>query len=157
MSYFDSSSFLFLMKTLLSFILVLFTYTSVLADAEQNVLPGSDKIMFISIEIINGDTLVKLTATDTLSKQKASNIPEILTNDQKKKKILAGFLSFPFPLGFLGAHRILMGTKPWVPIAYVATFGGCFGILPLVDFCVIMFSDNIEQYENNPNIFMWIK
>lgn len=149
--------FFFLMKTLLSFILVVFICASALADAEQNVLPSSNKAILISMEIINGDTLVKLIATDTLSKQKVPSTSEIVTNEQKKKKILAGFLSFPFPLGFLGAHRIMMGTKPWVPIAYVATFGGCFGLLPLVDFCVIMFSDNIEQYENNPNIFMWIK
>jgi TM2 domain-containing membrane protein YozV len=76
---------------------------------------------------------------------------------QKHKKAINGLLSFPFPLGFFGAHRIMLGTKPWVPIVYVATFGGCFGLLPLVDFCVLMLSDNVEQYENNPNVFMWIK
>ena len=76
---------------------------------------------------------------------------------QKHNKLINGLLSFPFPLGFLGAHRIMLGTKPWVPIVYVATFGGCFGLLPLVDFCVLMLSENIEQYENNPNVFMWIK
>ncbi|MGB3947947.1 MAG: TM2 domain-containing protein [Bacteroidia bacterium] len=77
--------------------------------------------------------------------------------NQKRKKLINGLLSFPFPLGFLGAHRIMLGTKPWVPIVYVATFGGCFGLLPLVDFCVLMLSNNVEQYENNPNVFMWIK
>ena len=76
---------------------------------------------------------------------------------QKKKKSIASVLAFPFPFGFMGAHRVLLGTKPWVPIVYVATFGGCFGLIPLIDFLVITFDKDIGQYENNPHIFMWIK
>ena len=128
---------------------------SALIKAESSAATAN-VIQLAALEIVNGDTVVKLTVKDSLFRNAPAENP-ILTNEQKKRKILAGFLSFPFPLGFLGAHRIMMGTQPWVPIAYVATFGGCFGILPLVDFCVILFSDNIEQYENNPNIFMWIK
>jgi hypothetical protein len=59
--------------------------------------------------------------------------------------------------GFVGAHRVMLGTKPWIPIVYVATFGGCFGLLPLIDFLVILNAKDMEQYENNPNLFMWIK
>lgn len=77
--------------------------------------------------------------------------------EMKKKKLISAFFAFPFPLGFMGAHRVMLGTKPWVPVVYVATFGGCFGVLPLIDFFVITFSKDIEQYENNPNIFMWMK
>lgn len=77
--------------------------------------------------------------------------------DQKRKKLISALFAFPFPLGFMGAHRVMLGTKPWVPVVYVATFGGCFGVLPLIDFFVITFSKDIEQYENNPNIFMWLK
>ncbi len=76
---------------------------------------------------------------------------------KNREKLLSAFFAFPFPLGFIGAHRVLLGTKPWVPIVYVATFGGCFGVLPLIDFFVIAFSKDIEQYENNPHIFMWVK
>lgn len=95
--------------------------------------------------------------SDTIRKEKTSAHTSILTKDERKKKLLAEFFSFPFPLGFVGAHRILLGTKPWVPVVYVITFGGCFGLLPLVDFCVIAFSKDIEKFENNPNIFMWVK
>lgn len=77
--------------------------------------------------------------------------------EQNKKKFISALFAFPFPLGFMGAHRVMLGTKPWVPVVYVATFGGCFGVLPLIDFFVITFSKDIEQYENNPNIFMWLK
>jgi TM2 domain-containing membrane protein YozV len=75
----------------------------------------------------------------------------------KQKKWVSALFAFPFPFGFMGAHRVMLGTKPWVPVVYVATFGGCFGLLPLIDFLVITFSKDITQYENNPNIFMWVK
>lgn len=102
----------------------------------------------------SGDSILLTNSNDTINflSTKISGKDERL-----KEKLLAGFLSFPFPMGFLGAHRILLGTKPWVPVVYVATFGGCFGLLPLVDFCVIMLSDDVTKYENNPNIFMWVK
>lgn len=74
-----------------------------------------------------------------------------------KKKAVAALFAFPFPFGFMGAHRVMLGTKPWVPFVYAVTFGGCFGLLPMIDFFVILFSKDIEQFENNPNIFMWIK
>lgn len=75
----------------------------------------------------------------------------------KRNKFISALFAFPFPFGFVGAHRIIMGTKPWVPIIYVATFGGCFGILPFIDFCVILCSKDLKKFENNPNLFMWIK
>lgn len=74
-----------------------------------------------------------------------------------RKKIIVSLFAFPFPMGFMGAHRVMLGCKPWIPVVYMATFGGCFGLLPLIDFCVIAFSKNIEQYENNSHVFMWIK
>jgi TM2 domain-containing membrane protein YozV len=81
-------------------------------------------------------------------------VPEEWKN---KKKFVSALLAFPFPFGFVGAHRVMLGCKPWVPVVYVATFGGCFGILPLIDFCVIVFSKDLAPYENNPDIFMWVK
>jgi TM2 domain-containing membrane protein YozV len=74
-----------------------------------------------------------------------------------RKKFVSALFAFPAPFGFMGAHRVMLGTKPWVPVVYAATFGGCFGIIPLIDFCVIVFSKDITQYENNPHVFMWIK
>ncbi len=95
---------------------------------------------------------VLLLPTDSVKQNNGT-----LKNDNVKKKIVSAFFAFPFPFGFMGAHRVMLGTKPWVPIIYAATFGGCFGILPLIDFCVIVFSKDIEQYENNPKVFMWMK
>ena len=93
------------------------------------------------------------TETSGLSLEKQTLVKDTLL----RKKAVAALFAFPFPFGFMGAHRVMLGTKPWVPVVYVATFGGCFGLLPMIDFFVIVFSKDIEQYENNPNIFMWVK
>ena len=101
------------------------------------------------IVLVDGDTLT-VSQSPFSSSLKAED-------DQKKKKLVCALFAFPFPFGFVGAHRVMLGTKPWIPVVYVATFGGCFGVLPLIDFCVITFSKNAEQYENNPKLFMWMK
>lgn len=84
-------------------------------------------------------------------------LAEPVKDSLRKKRFVSAVMALPFPFGFVGAHRVMLGTKPWVPVVYIATFGGCFGLLPLVDFFVIVFSKDIEQYENNPNVFMWMK
>ena len=73
------------------------------------------------------------------------------------KRITAAVLAFPFPFGIVGLHRIYLGTKPYVPVAYIASLGGVFGILPFIDFCAIAFDKDFEQYKNNGKVFMWIK
>lgn len=73
------------------------------------------------------------------------------------KRITAAALAFPFPFGIVGLHRIYLGTKPYVPVAYIGTAGGVFGILPLVDFVKIVFDKDIEPYQKNGKVFMWIK
>jgi hypothetical protein len=74
------------------------------------------------------------------------------------KRSIAAVLAFPL-FGIVGLHRIYLGTKPYVPVVYIATLGGCAGILPLIDFCVILLSDKetFESYQNNPRVFMWAK
>jgi TM2 domain-containing membrane protein YozV len=111
------------------------------------------------VSIIITDTVLKTTDTiHTASLRIATDSTFSPThNTELKKKIVAALFAFPFPFGFMGAHRVMLGTKPWVPIVYAATFGGCFGIIPLIDFCVIVFSKDIKQYENNPHVFMWVK
>lgn len=74
------------------------------------------------------------------------------------KRITAAVLAFPFPFGIVGLHRIYLGTKPYVPVAYIASLGGVFGILPFIDFCAITFdTKNFEGYRDNGQIFMWLK
>lgn len=126
--------------------------------------PGSAKETCL-VKIINLSIYdTSINKCDTLKFQIASQTTDsIIANkllskkEIRKKKVVSAIFSFPFPFGFMGAHRVMLGTKPWVPIVYMATFGGCFGLLPAIDFVVLLFSKDIEQYENNPRIFMWLK
>lgn len=106
-----------------------------------------------TILISDSAFVVLNTEISGLSLEKQTLVKDTLL----RKKAVSALFAFPFPFGFMGAHRVMLGTKPWVPVVYVATFGGCFGLLPMIDFFVIVFSKDIEQYENNPNIFMWVK
>ena len=99
------------------------------------------------------DTLCLLQDSPTQTILPTTDPPE----QTRKKRIIAALCALPFPCGFVGAHRVMLGSSPWVPVVYVATFGGCFGLLPLIDFCFITFSKDITPFENNPHVFMWIK
>jgi TM2 domain-containing membrane protein YozV len=88
--------------------------------------------------------------------QKESTAPD---KNFRKEKLIASILAFPVPFGFSGLHRIYLGSDPWVPVAYLLTGGGGFGLLPLLDFIFIVSANEEEfrQYENNPNFFMFVK
>lgn len=120
-----------------------------------------DSVSTYELEIQPGDSILNSISTDTLvlqlNQKELAFSPALPSDDLKKKKRVCAFFAFPFPFGFVGAHRVMLGTKPWIPIVYVASFGGCFGLLPLIDFLVILNAKDMEQYENNPNLFMWIK
>lgn len=73
---------------------------------------------------------------------------------QDKDAVVAIVLDFF--LGGLGIHRFYLGTKTMTGIGYILTCGGIFGIVPLVDFVVLIINnDDISPYINNPKFFMW--
>jgi len=93
-----------------------------------------------------------------VSGEKPNPVFELFRKKQRlNKRITAAVLAFPFPFGIVGLHRIYLGTKPYVPVAYIASLGGVFGILPFIDFCVITFDKkNFENYQDNGHVFMWL-
>jgi TM2 domain-containing membrane protein YozV len=94
----------------------------------------------------------------SINDKKPNPIFQLFRKKQKlNKRITAAVLAFPFPFGIVGLHRIYLGTKPYVPVAYIASFGGAFGILPFIDFCAITFDKDFNHYRDNGKIFMWIK
>ena len=61
-----------------------------------------------------------------------------------------------FFLGGLGIHRLYLGTKTMTWIGYILTCGGIFGVVPLVDFIVLIINnDDLSPYIGNPKFFMW--
>ncbi len=112
----------------------------------------------ISQKNIETQTYVVYVAEVVTENNNPNPILKLIKKRQRlNKKITAAALAFPFPFGIVGLHRIYLGTKPHVPIVYIATLGGVFGILPLVDFFVIIADKDFEQYKNNGKVFMWIK
>jgi TM2 domain-containing membrane protein YozV len=75
---------------------------------------------------------------------------------EKNKKAVCAIMAFPFPFGIVGLHRIYMGTAPHVPIVYIASLGGAFGILPMIDFFIILIDKDLEKYIRNKKVFMWV-
>ena len=74
---------------------------------------------------------------------------------KKNKRITAAVLAFPFPFGIVGLHRIYLGCAPHVPVVYIASIGGAFGVLPFIGFCVLVLDKDIDRFKNNKKVFMW--
>lgn len=120
----------------------------------KTVFSSSEEVIFLT-----SPTQHTFILTDNqLLKQRPSPLFRLFHDKQKRnKKITAAVLAFPFPFGIVGLHRIYLGCPPYVPVVYIGTLGGVFGALPLIDFFVIVFDKNFENYLNNPQVFMWIK
>lgn len=57
-------------------------------------------------------------------------------------------------LGVFGMHRIYLGTDVKVPVFYTLTLGGGM-VLWIADLVLLITTDDITKYMNNPNVFMW--
>lgn len=83
-----------------------------------------------------------------------SNSSVALMPSKDKDAVVAIVLDFF--LGGLGIHRFYLGTETLTGIGYILTCGGIFGIVPLVDFIVLIIDNkDISPYINNPKFFMW--
>ena len=61
-------------------------------------------------------------------------------------------------LGFIGIHRLILGTQPINCLWYFLTVGGIFGIIPLVDWIMILIDliNGSASYLDNPAFIMWL-
>lgn len=63
-------------------------------------------------------------------------------------------------LGWLGIHRHYLGTRPFMWLIYLVTFGGIFVIVPLIDFIfeivAIVEGSGVGQFAGNTSFFMWL-
>ncbi len=84
----------------------------------------------------------------------ASMVPSTLVASKDKDAVVAIVLDFF--LGGFGIHRFYLGTETLTGLGYIFTCGGIFGIVPLVDFIVLIIDNkDISKYVNNPKFFMW--
>ncbi len=114
---------------------------------------NSDKIICIDLQLIDfeNNNLMELSNLSPFKFFKQN------TKSPRHRKLIAAILAFPFPFGIVGLHRIYLGTAPHVPVVYIGTLGGGFGLIPLIDFFAILFVKDIDQYMNNKQVFMWVK
>lgn len=71
-------------------------------------------------------------------------------------KTFVAAILLDFFLGGLGIHRLYLGTATMTWVGYILSFCGIFGIVPLVDFIVlIIHNDDISPYVDNTKFFMW--
>ena len=103
------------------------------------------------------DTAVETSMLSIHSPEMASvvsNSSVALMPSNDKDAVVAIVLDFF--LGGLGIHRFYLGTETLTGIGYILTCGGIFGIVPLVDFIVLIIDNkDISPYINNPKFFMW--
>lgn len=153
---FDSANGLNQMKKMMSVLLhsvvrfngmlFLFLFISPATQAQQ-----TDSLFVSSISVHTIDVLVH----DSLIISPAISVSECKTVKSKHPRLTAAVLCLT--LGPFGVHRLYLGTKPIIPVAYTLTLGGGLGLLTVTDFLLICFSRDITPYMNNPHFFMWTK
>ena len=119
-------------------------------------LVAKDKL--VTIYYLDSTATIIYSDVVLVDDKKPNPIFQLFRKKQKlNKRVTSAVLAFPFPFGMVGLHRIYLGTKPHVPVAYIASLGGVFGILPFIDFFAIILDKKFDTYRDNGKIFMWIK
>ncbi len=68
-------------------------------------------------------------------------------NDDQVVAILLAFF-----VGWLGIHRLYLGSDPIIILWYVITLGGFFGLIPLIDFIRLVIGQ-VDHYRDNNSLF----
>lgn len=104
------------------------------------------------------DQAVEVSLTDLA--QSNVNLPNgvLSFQDDMTTKILVGWIVC-WVIGGFGIHRYILGTKPSMWAIYTFTVCGIFGIVPFVDFWVLLIDglilQNGDKYIDNEKFFMW--
>lgn len=135
-------------------ILAIVLFVSVLSVKQANASSYSvnenaiDQLFQNAIET----SMISINATELSTA--SSSISSAVMASKDKDAVTAIVLDFF--LGGLGIHRFYLGTETLTGLGYILTCGGIFGIVPLVDFIVLIIDrDDIGQYIDNPKFFMW--
>lgn len=135
-------------------ILAIVLFVSVLSVKQANASSYSvnenaiDQLFQNAIET----SMISINATELSTA--SSSVSSAVMASKDKDAVTAIVLDFF--LGGLGIHRFYLGTETLTGLGYILTCGGIFGIVPLVDFIVLIIDrDDIGQYIDNPKFFMW--
>jgi TM2 domain-containing membrane protein YozV len=127
------------------------------------------KIIFITILIFAKYANAETSMFEPLNVETDTNSPFFIlhssleNNDStiqqlnSKDPIIAWLISFPG--GMLGLHRVYLGTSTKTVILYIVTAGGVFGIVPMIDWILLLKgiqNGDISKYVNNRKFIMWL-
>jgi TM2 domain-containing membrane protein YozV len=99
---------------------------------------------------------IKISTLEPLSLE-IDHSPFTIHHLPLKDPLIAWLISFPG--GMLGLHRLYLGTDTKTIMLYIATFGGVFGIVPMMDWILLMQGiqkGDISKYVNNRRFIMWL-
>ena len=109
--------------------------------------------------VFNAATFVPITSIADLSGVNMNVNLSNASNAAVSDKNAAVAFILAFFLGGLGIHRLYMGTKTMTWVGYILTCGGIFGIVPFVDWILLLIGlvngGEISKYVDNPKFFMW--
>jgi TM2 domain-containing membrane protein YozV len=145
---------LFMRKLILFFLCCVFSITTSVKGKSVDIstyvsIKGSTAVLS---EIKNPVVRFQFAVSDSLQ----INMQDTMRH--QKHRFVAALLAFP--LGIFGLHRMYLGSSKAVPLVYIVTLGGAFGILPFIDFVMIILSKDKDfhaTYTGNHHLFMWQK
>ncbi len=81
-----------------------------------------------------------------------------LSSSDGQTKTIVAFVLDTVGLGAFGIHRLILGTRAINVLLYIITFGGIFGIIPLVDWIMLLLDivEGTASYIGNPSFIMWL-
>lgn len=143
------------MKYLLIFcLLTVATLTTRAADLSADAYLINDQQVEQLIAQSEDVSLAAVSTNLLESQQLAGSLTGTARIKASKEFVPAILLNFF--LGGLGIHRLYLGTQTLTWVGYILTCGGIFGVVPLVDFIVlIMHNEDISPYVDNSKFFMW--
>lgn len=131
-----------------TFILCLFTISAICADKKVKDPALSAPI---SLEEVDSKPLTKKALRQEKRMLRFEKWVAKIQQASSEGRVVGAAL-FAFFLGFLGIHRVYLGGSGLLILGYFFTFGGLFGLLPLIDFIRIV-AEGTEHYENNDALF----
>ena len=99
---------------------------------------------------LNKKQLKKQAKQQRKSERRAKFMAWFAKSSSGDNTVLAAVLAFF--LGGLGIHRVYMGSKPILILGYFFTFGGIFGLIPLIDFIRILVGGT-DHYQDEGGLF----
>ena len=137
------------MRILTLFIILCFA--SLTLSAADKKTKDTDHSPTISLEEVESKPLTKRALRQEKRMQRYERLLMKYHQAASDGRVVGAAL-FAFFLGALGIHRVYLGGSGLLILGYIFTFGGLFGILPLVDFIRIV-AEGTDHYENNDALF----